>query len=47
LALSRGLGYMTWAQAVHQRMGRFTLERWVSALALAVGVFWLVERVLE
>ena len=47
LALSKGLAYMDWAQAVHQRMGRFTLELWVSALALAVGVFWLVERLLE
>lgn len=47
LAVSKGLGDMAWAQAVHQRMGRFTLERWISALALAVGVFWLVERLME
>jgi hydrogenase/urease accessory protein HupE len=47
LAVSKGLGHVAWAQAVHQRMGRFTLERWVSALALGVGVFWLVERLME
>ena len=47
LALTQGLGHVAWAQAVHQRMGRFTLDRWVSALALAVGVFWLVERLME
>ena len=47
LAVSKGLGYLAWAQAVQQRMGRFTLERWVSALALAVGAFWLVERLME
>ncbi len=47
LALTKGLGHVAWAQAVHQRMGKFSLERWVSALALAVGVFWLVERLME
>ena len=47
LALTQGLGHVAWTQAVHQGLGRFTLERLVSALALAMGVFWLVERLME
>jgi hydrogenase/urease accessory protein HupE len=45
LALTKGPGAWVGAQGWRQRTGGLTLERWVSLLALAVGLFWLAERI--
>ena len=45
LAVTKGPGAWVWAQGWRHRTGGLTLERWVSLLALAVGLFWLAERI--
>lgn len=44
LAVTNGFGAWVGAQGLHQRTGGLALERWVSALALAAGLYWLAER---
>jgi hypothetical protein len=45
LAVTKGPGAWVGAQGWRQRTGGLSLERWVSLLALAVGLFWLAERI--
>ena len=44
LAMTKGLGTWVLTQGWRQRTGGLTLERWVSVLALAAGLYWLAER---
>ena len=44
LAVTKGFGAWVLTQTWRQRTGGLTLERWVSLLALAAGVYWLAER---
>lgn len=46
LAVSKGLGHWRWAPGWWQPAAGFTLERGVSALALAAGLFCLTERLM-
>jgi hypothetical protein len=46
LAVAKGLRTWGWAPVFAQRTTGFTFERWVSVLALAVGLFWLAERLI-
>jgi len=46
LAVAKGLRNWGWAPVFAQRTTGFTFERWVSMLALAVGLFWLAERLI-
>ena len=47
LALAKGLRASGWTPVLGQRTAGLTFEWWVSALALAVGFFWLAERLLD
>jgi hypothetical protein len=44
LAVTKGLGAWVLPQGWRQRTGGLALERWVSVLALAAGLYWLAER---
>ena len=44
LALSKGIGHWRWTPDRWQSPTGFTMERGVSALALAAGLYWLTER---
>ena len=44
LAVTKGFGAWVLTQTWRQRTGGLTLERWVSLLALAAGLYWLAER---
>ena len=46
LPVSKGLGHWRWTPGRWQPAAGFTLERGVSALALAAGLFWLTERLM-
>ena len=46
LAVAKGLRTCGWAPVLEQRTTGFTFERWVSVLALTVGLFWLAERLI-
>ena len=44
LAVTKGLGAWVLTQTWRQRTGDLALERWVSVLALAAGLYWLADR---
>jgi hypothetical protein len=46
LAVAKGLRTRGWSPVLEQRSTGFTIEGWASALALAVGLFWLAERLI-
>ncbi len=46
LAVSHALRSWGLTHVLRHRTGGFTLDRWVSAFALAVGLFWLAERLI-
>jgi hydrogenase/urease accessory protein HupE len=47
LTVSKGLGFWGLGQRWGQGTRGLTMESWVSALALAAGLFWLAERLIE
>jgi hypothetical protein len=47
LVVSKGIGHWRWTPGRWQPPTGFTMERGVSALALAAGLFWLTERLLD
>jgi len=44
LAVTKGFGAWVFPQGWRQRSGGLLVERWVSVMALAAGLFWLAER---
>ena len=46
LVASHGLRSWGLTHVLRHRTGGFALDRWVSAFALAVGLFWLAERLI-
>jgi hydrogenase/urease accessory protein HupE len=44
LAVTKGFGAWVLPQGWRQRSGGLLVERWVSVMALAAGLFWLAER---